>query len=388
MIKKVLGIHYKSFLFFFLLGASITFALGRYLQFHSTGNDFWNILYYGRAMTLSQPESWYNGFYPFGYAFLIGQMPFTYILPIAYVINALLAGLFTASVSTLMVYVRNFFAVLVAVFGSIAAPFVFQSAHTIGPDIGAAAFVAFAVFLLWKHYFEVEFPSPTLGEGVGVREITNFESILIGVSLGLGFLTRTHVVVSAIAIFFSYFLLIGIRPFRSRILMVGVFLFFVLLQVIVNLVSGHGAFETAQAFNIYKFLYGFNPTFPPAPAEIAQFSLFDEITQTPQRFFRAYLIPFQFLTSYSLMPIICFALSPKGKFSKYALFSFLYIIFYSIPIAVGDSARAPLMLMGAYLSCMALIPAVIHIQTQKYLPKLKWAGLALGVLFVILNFNT
>ncbi|MBL8091693.1 MAG: hypothetical protein JNJ43_15255 [Anaerolineales bacterium] len=376
MIKKVLGIHYKSFLFFFVLGASITFALGRYLQFHSTGNDFWNILYYGRNMTLSQPESWYNGFYPFGYAFLIGQMPFTYILPIAYIINSLLAGLFTASVSTFLVYTQNIFAVLIATFGSIAAPFVFQSIHTIGPDIGAAAFVAFAVFLLWKNYFERQ------------NDFTNLNSILIGISLGLGFLTRTHVIISAVAIFFSYFLLIGIRPFRSRILMAGVFLLFVWLQVIVNLASGHGAFETAQAFNMYKFLYGFNSTYPPAPAEIAQFSLFDEITRNPRWFFQAYLIPFQFLISYAFMPVICFVLSPKGKFSKYALFSFLYIILYSIPIAVGDSARAPLMIMNAYITCMAFILATINAQAERYIPKIKWTGLAVGILFIVLSFNT
>ncbi len=376
MIQKIFGVYYKSFLFFFLLGASVAFALGRYMQFHSTGNDFWNILYYGRNMTLAEPASWYNGFYPFGYAFLIGQMPFTYILPIAYMFNALLAGLFLASTATLSLYARNFFAAAIALFGCVTASFVFQSVHTLGPDIGAAAFVAFAMFLLWKSDFEEQ------------NDFTNLNSILIGVSLGLGFLTRSHVAVSAVAIFFSYFLLRGVRPFRSRILMIGAFLFFVLVQVAVNLVSGHGAFETAQAFNVYKFLYGFNPTYPPTPAEIAEFSLFAEIRQNPQGFLRAYLIPFQFLVSYALMSLVCFALSPKGKFSKYALFSFLYIILYSIPIAVGDSARAPLMIMGVFIVCMAFIPAVLSGQAKRYIPNIKWAEIAVGGVFVVLNFNT
>ncbi|HCK66147.1 MAG TPA: hypothetical protein DHW49_07760, partial [Anaerolineae bacterium] len=388
MIKKVLGIHYKSFLFFFVLGASITFALGHSMQFHSTGNDFWNILYYGRNMTLSEPESLYNGFYPFGYAFIIGQMPFTYILPIAYIINSLLAGLFTASTATLSLYARNVFAVLIATFGSIAAPFVFQSTHTIGPDIGAAAFVAFAVFLLWKNHFEEQFPFPKLGEGLGVRELTDLHSILIGASLGLGFLTRTHVIVSVIAIFIGYFLLFGIRPFRSRLIMIGAFFCFVLMQIIVNLVSGHGALETAQAFNMYKFLYGFNPTYPPTPNEIEKFSFIKVIFENPKLFFYSYWGQFRFISSFSWTSIICFLLSPRGQFAKLALFSFITSILYSIPIVVGDSPRAPLMVMSAYVVCMGLIPVVFTQQIERYYPKSQWLNIAVAIFFFMIYFNT
>lgn len=378
MMKKVFGIHYKPFLFFFVLGTSITFILGRYIQFHSTGNDFWNVLYYGRNMTLSQPESLYNGFYPFGYAFLIGQMPFTYILPIAYIINSLLSGLFTASVSTLVFYTRNFFAVLIATFGSIAAPFVFQSVHTIGPDIGAAAFVAFAVFLLWENYFEEQ------------SELTDLHSILIGVSLGLGFLTRTHVVVSAIAVFFSYFLLMGIRPFRSRILMVGAFLCFVVVQIIINLISGHGALETAQALNMYKFLYGVDWTYPPTPADLENFSLLKVIFETPEIFFSSYWGQLRFITSFAWTSLLCLLLSPKGRFSKFALFSFLTTILYSIPIVVGDSARAPLMVMSAYVICMAFIPVIVLSLVEKIFPHLnqRWANVGINIGFIVLLANT
>ena len=97
--KQILGSRSKLFLLFFVFGTGFTFAIGWPTQFHTLGNDYWNILYYGRNMTLSQPESLYNGFYPFGYAFLIGQMPFTYVLPLSYLLNALLSGLFIASVS-------------------------------------------------------------------------------------------------------------------------------------------------------------------------------------------------------------------------------------------------------------------------------------------------
>ena len=100
--EKALGSRSALFFLFFAFGAGLTFVIGWLMQFHALSNDYWNILYYGRRMSLAQPESLYNGFYPFGYAFLIGQMPFTYVLFLSYVLNALLAGLFIASVSTLV----------------------------------------------------------------------------------------------------------------------------------------------------------------------------------------------------------------------------------------------------------------------------------------------
>lgn len=372
----------KIFWLFFALGAGLTFALGWFIQFHAVGNDFWNILYYGRNMTLAEPESLYNGFFPFGYAFLIGQLPFTYVLPLAYLLNALLSGLFTASVSTLIAYTRSFPATLIAFFCSIAAPFAFQNINTLGPDIGSLAFTSFAIFLLWRHVIarvetrSVENPkqSPddkerpinwpfTRNMRLLRREDhpprNDMNSILIGASLGLAFLWRTHTIVTAVAIFFGYFLLVGIRPIRPRVMMVSAFLSLLVLQVIINLWSGHGFLETAQAFNIYKFFYGVDMTNPPTPAEIAEFSVLDTILKDPALTFDLYIIPFKFLIFYAWPAAVCFVLSPKGKFAKYSLFSILFVLLYAIPVSLGDSARAPLMLMGVYASTIGLLLVIL-----------------------------
>jgi hypothetical protein len=374
--KKILGSHFKWFFLFFVFGAGLTYALGYYIQFHVVGNDFWNILYYGRNMNVGEPASLYNGFYPFGYAFLIGQMPFTYVLRLSYLLNALLTGLFTASVSTLILSTRSIPATILAFFSSIAAPFVFFNAHSLGPDIGSAAFTAFAVFLLWHdHFSEIQDNLP------GLRPI------LIGASLGMAFLFRTHAVVSAVAIILGYFLLMGFRPVRSRLLMVGAFLFFALIQVIVNLVSGHGAFETAQAFNVYKFFYGVNWAGSPTPQEIERFSILEAFLENPARAMGLYFSTFRVFISYAWASVAFFLLAPKGRFSRYALFSSIFVILYAIPISLGDSARAPVILMSLYVPSLAMLLVILTDQVKSWLNSSRWVAIVVAILFMLAGFQ-
>jgi hypothetical protein len=378
MIKKIFGSQFKLFAMFFVFGAGITLASGLSMQFHATGIDFWTILYYGRHMTLSEPESLYNGFYPIGYAFLIGQLPFTYILPLAYILNALLAGFFTASVSTLVAASRSFPAILIACFSSVAAPFVFNTANTLSPDIGSVAFTAFAIFLLWRDRFEEIWKDPD-----------DLCSVLIGASLGLAFLWRTHAIVSSAAILFSYFLLAGIRPFRSRMLMVGIFAFFVSLQVTVNLLSGHGALETTQAYNIYKFFYGSSGGPRPLTSEdIEKFSIMDAVMRDPQAAVRQYINSFGYLLSFAWPAFTGFLLSPKGRLSRYSLFSVIFVLLYAIPVTLGDSPRAPVILMSAYTSTLALLIVVLTERAKKLFNSIQWMEGIVALLFVAAGFQS
>jgi hypothetical protein len=369
--QKILGSYFKWFIFCFLFGAGITLALGFYTQFHVASNDFWNILYYGRRMTLAEPESLYNGFFPFGYAFLIGQLPFTYVLPLAYVVNALLAGLFAASVSTLVAAARSTFATGIAFFASLAAPFIFQNANTLSPDIGSVAFTAFAIFLLWRDRFGEKQEKPD-----------DLRAVLIGLSLGMAFLWRNHAIVSSAVVLFGYFIFVGIRPLRPLALILGAFLLIVSLQVAVNLVSGHGAFETAQAFNIHKFFYGINDTNPPTPAEIEKFSLIDTFLSKPQSAINTYLVSFRYLVSFGWAAAACFLLSPRGRISRYSLFLLLFVFLYSIPVALGDSPRAPIMLMAAYVPSFALLAVVVTDLVGGKITHNRWAAGLVYFLFL------
>lgn len=375
--KRILGSHFKLFLLFFAFGAGLTFAIGRYTQFHALSNDYWNILYYGRNMTLAQPESLYNGFYPFGYAFVIGQMPFTYVLELSYLLNALLTGLLVASVSTLISYTRSIPATIVAFYSSIAAPFLFQNANTLSPDIGAAAFTAFAVFLLCKNWFAPD-----------SDELTDIQSILVGIALGLSFLWRTHAAVSMVAVTAGYILLTGLRPIRPRLWMTGSLAAVVGLQVIVNLISGHGPLETGQAFNLYKFFYGVDWTYPPRPEDLASFSLFNVVAEDPIHAWNLYKPFFFYFVSHAWASLLAFVLLPKGRFARFSLFALIFIVLYAIPISLSDSARSPVILMSIYLSSVAILLAVLTDLGKKHLRPSRWVEWGIAGVFVALGFQT
>lgn len=376
--KNLLGLRFKLFFLFFAFGAGLIFAIGWMTQFHALSNDYWNILYYGRHMTLSQPESLYNAFYPFGYAFLIGQMPFTYVLPLSYILNALLSGLFIASVSTLVAYTDSIPATILAFYSSIAAPFVFQNANTLSPDIGAAAFTAFAVFLLCKPWLEQE-----------KIETNETQYIFAGVSLGLSFLWRTHAAVSIVAILAGYAILTGIRPFRPWLLLAGFLALTAGLQVIVNLISGHAPLETGQAFNLYKFFYGADWTYSPTPADIEGFSLWKTIAEDPARAFGLYKPFFLYFISHVWAAVPAFLISPKGRFARFSLFSFIFIVLYAIPISLSDSARSPVILMSVYLPSITVLLAVLIDLAKKHLPpSVRWGEWTVTVIFVAIGFRT
>lgn len=372
--QKIFGVHFKWFALFFLGGFGVVLASGVYTDFHAAGIDFWTILYYGRRMTPAQPESLYNGFYPFGYAFLIGQMPFTYVLPLSYLLNALLAGLFTASVSTLVLSSRSLPATLSAFVLSIVTPNVFINANTLGPDIGSLAFTAFAVFLLWRSHFDYS-----------MDELSDIASVLVGISLGFAVLFRSHAIVSSIAILFCYALIMGARPFRSRGLMLGAFLVMFSLQVVVNLVSGHDAFETAQNFNIYKFFYGVDWTVSVTPEELKDFSLVETIMRSPKDAWTAYWVVFRYYLVTNWVIALLFLLSPKGRTSRYALFTIIFVLVYAIPVSLSDSARGPILLMGAYVTSIAFLPLAIEDTLKTHLRFSRWAiPAAMGLFFLFL----
>lgn len=382
--KNILGSQFKYFLLFFVFGTGLTFIIGWLTQFHALGNDYWNVLYYGRHMTLSQPESLYNGFYPFGYAFLIGQFPFTYVLLLSYLLNALLTGLFTASVSTLVACTDSIPATVVAFFSSIAAPFVFQNANTLSPDIGAAAFTAFAVFLLCQPWFDATLQPPSSA----ANKLNAAQLIFIGALLGLSFLWRTHAAVSIIAVLAGYVLLTGIRPLRPWILLAVSIAGVAGLQVVLNLLSGHSPLETGQVFNLYKFFYGIDWTYSPTPADLKGFSLFKTIAEDPARAFALYKPFFLYFISHAWAAVPAFLLSPKGRFARFSLFSFIFIVLYAIPISLSDSARSPVILMSVYLPSVAIFLVVLTDAAKNYFPSIRWVEWAVITAFIAFGFQT
>jgi hypothetical protein len=216
----------------------------------------------------------------------------------------------------------------------------------------------------------------------GQEEASDLRAIFTGASLGLAFLWRNHAIVSSVAVLAGYLLLTGMRPLRPRIWMIGAFSFFVSLQVIVNLLSGHGVLETAQAFNIYKFFYGINDTYPPTPEMIEKFSMLDAVLSNPKWALDSYLLSFNYLVSFGWTALVCFLLSPKGRLSHFSLFLLFFTLVYSIPVAVGGSPRSPIMLMAAYVPSFALMVAAITDFAGRFFTSPKWVSGVVGILFL------
>jgi hypothetical protein len=160
------------------------------------------------------------------------------------------------------------------------------------------------------------------------------------------------------------------------------------MQVVVNLISGHGVFETAQAFNLYKFFYGVDWTHPPGPEEIAGFSLINTIAENPARAFDLYKPFFLYFVSHAWAAVFAFLLSPKGRFARFSLFSLIFILLYAIPISLSDSARSPVILMSVYLPSVAVLLAALVELAHKYVGVKKWVQWAVSALFVAFGFQT
>ncbi len=332
------------FVLFFVTGFGIILSSGFYTHFHVAGNDFWSPLYYGRHISWGQKESLYNGFYPIGYAFLVGQFPYSYAIQWSYILNALLAGLLTASIVSLASSTRSVPATALAFIFSLSLPIIFQYSNTVGPDIGAAALTACAIHLLWHNTLAAreEGHSTLLAASAGI-------------CLGLAVLWRNHGIVSSAVILGVYWIISGLRPIRYKLSIAGFFMGVFSIQVVVNILSGHGPFETTQAFNMYKLFYGVDWTNPPAPADIAGFTVWKPIMENPRGFIVAYYPWFRFLASFAWPGIVCMLITPwKSALSKFGLFSALVMILYAIPLALGDSLRAPLTTIALFISPLAV----------------------------------
>ncbi len=359
--------HFKpiqKYILFFLASFGITLLAGIYMDFHVSGNDFWSPLYYGRHITWEQRESFYNGFYPIGYAWLIGQFPYTYVVPLAYLLNAILTGLLVASIAGLAsAYGSSLITGFTLIF-AMAIPPLFEYANTVGADIGSAAFTALAVYLLWCDRL------------AGVRANHSVMKMAGGgASLGLAVLYRNHAIVSSILIALVYFFVAGIKPIRYWLIMMGVFFGVVSLQLIANLISGHGLFETAQVFNVYKLFYGMDWANPPPPEVIQDFSITSLFLEDPNHFLQTIFPWFRFLAALAWPGLGCTLIAQKkSAAARFGLFAAAVIILYAIPLSLGDSLRAQLNILSLYLTTLGILIFLL-LERVRTIP-VQWKGLS------------
>lgn len=306
--------------------ASIVLSIGAMTDFYVFLNDFWGIYFYASNMSLAEPQSLYNGFFPIGYPLIVKYIPAGLLLPGAYLLNAIFIGILITTSALLVGKAYGYLAASIVAALIALYPLYFRYANTLGPDIGTAALTGCAVWLLWKDRLASGSPS-----------VLNL--IVAGALLGASALLRTHCLVLSLAIIASF--IVTMRPFICRYNMLLLLAFFamLLIQVTVNLLSDHGPFETAQKFNIYKFLRGIDFFNPP---EAINESVVALLLSDPSRVFWNYLYGFSGIAIYASPAIGLFFLSNKAIIQRFSIFSALSVILYSVPVALGDSPRAPI----------------------------------------------
>jgi hypothetical protein len=151
---------------------------------------------------------------------------------------------------------------------------------------------------------------------------------IAGVWLGVGLLFRTHVLALLVAVV----VVLVISDRRAILKIIAGALPFVLLQGLIQVWSGHGFFESAQALNVFRMMYGMDWSEPP---QLHQ-GMFALIASDPSRFINAYLSNL-INSSYLIIPLVIVLFWRKTeKLRLLAIVSLIYILV----ITIGFSPRA------------------------------------------------
>ena len=301
-----------------------------YSQFAVLSNDSFPLRWQSEHLSLSQPTSFYDGFFPIAYPLLmrlareIGS-PFR----VMETVQILLAALYFKKASRFASSNLDEPSALIALPFLIFAPQLIRAELSAVPDFFAALFVLLA-FVAW-----------TSGKDNGRWT---------GLYLGIGLLFRTHVFALAIALTLALIILDRRRSLK-RIMQVWIGAApFVLLQGIIQLWSGHGFFETGQAFNLWKTMHGVDWSNPPS---LFGASLLQVIFGEPQLFVQTYLV-LVINQLYLLIPLAIYLAStvlkhePTKPLTSLALATFFYLLM----TVAGGSARALIPILPVVILCV------------------------------------
>ncbi len=218
-------------------------------------NDVFPLRWQAEHLSIQHPESFYDGFFTIGYPLLIrlseitGNPVLTVIL-----LQIVLSVLF-------VVLLQSFFKKTVSAEASIIAfPFVLFFPHlarsilTPTPDF-IAALLCLAGFVAL------------------VQKASNRRWAIAGILFGSAYLFRTHVLVLIFTLALALLLFQHGQRLRSTVWYVVGAAPFIIFQGLLQLWSGHGFFETSQAFNVWRVMYGMDWNNPPNLAGAGIWSL-------------------------------------------------------------------------------------------------------------------
>jgi len=304
-----------------MLYAAALLAVAWHSRFAMLSNDVFPLRWQAEHLSLYHPETFFDGFFPIGYPLLLRVMSLTGNPVLAsLLLHIAFAAFYVVLVRRLLPAILDSAAALVALPLVLFTPQIAGNVLSVTPDFPAAFCVVAAFFLF-------------------TRGDTGRNIFLAGVCMGAGYLFRTHVIILAVS--FALAVLLLEKSHRLRTVFwfcVGV-LPFVIAQGLLQVWSGHGFFENAQAFNIWRTMYGMDWNNPPA---LGGASVLDVIREHPQVFFAAY---WGAIVQGSLYLLPCLIAMPflwvKRRNLPHRMLMVFTIaaLFYLILTAIGGSPR-------------------------------------------------
>jgi len=308
-------------------------------HFAVLNNDCFPLRWQADHLSIHNPESFYNGFFPVGYPLLLRLAGYTGNSILALLlIQIILSGFF---VPVSFKFLRKYLPVELSSLALIAlvfSPQILRAVLSVTPDF----FAAFAILLAC-----ISFSKGRFG--------------LTGFFIGLGYLQRTHIVVFLIALGIAQLALANEKRFAGTMRIWLTAMPFILVQGFVQIWSGYGFFENEQAFNIWRTMHGMDWNNPP---DLQGISSLDLIRREPMLLLTcmgigilrsaADLLPLAFVMIHakvcgrnSILPILTAA-------------AFLYIVINT----AGGSPRSLIITMPLTVLSWAYIANIVFVRTR------------------------
>ncbi len=335
-------------------------------RFAVLSNDAFPLRWQAEHLSLKNPESFYNGFFPIGYPILLRLVSFTHEpLAVLEILQALTAGLFALFAIWFFARYSGRLGMLIALTLTLFYPSVIRAVLSATPDFAVALAALLAFYAIAKRSYGIA-----------------------GLALGIGSLFRTHMLALIVAVILALILYERDGRLMKLLRLCLTTIPFVLLQGFFQVWSGHDFFETSQAINVYRMMYGIDWSHPPTNLNAGVVSL---IAHDPMRFASAYLGNL-WSSAFAIIPILGVLIwQVRSKNRPTSLLVILTAsLIYLLIVTIGYSPRAVVLVWPVVVLAITMILQYalrLNSPTMLRAAPLRWmvAGLLLVAIFATIE---
>ena len=364
-----------------VLYAAVLFAVAWLSHFAMLSNDVFPLRWQAEHLSLRHPETFYDGFFPIGYPLLLRVASLTGNPVLALMLLQIgLAAVYVLLARRLFQTVLDKAASLIALPIVLFTPQIAGNVLSVTPDFAAALCALTAFFFIAR---------ASLGSSGSTMQDTRRNIFLAGISMGVGYLFRTHILILALTVALGLLIFENGRRMRVAVWFCIGAVPFVIAQGVLQVWTGHGFFENAQAFNIWRMMYGMDWN---NPAALGGMSVFDVVRNNPTVFLAAYWGALMQGSLYILPCLIALLfLFMRGRTATHRVLTVLTFatLLYLVITVIGGSPRnvAPVIPMlvadGLFVIGLAFgrVSAARKQSIAQSFATLVWAGGIIGIFF-------